>query len=62
MSTALSTPYFSVFFLEIIEPPHEKKDQPGHSPSLISCFAVRMNLAPTERTAKTLIRLGGRPG
>ena len=39
-----------------------------HPPSLIRVFAVRMKKAwvldylPTERTAKTLIRLGGCPG
>ena len=43
--------------------PSEDSDQPGHSPSLIRVFAVRMKkawvLSPIERTAKTLIRLGG---
>ena len=59
----------------IIEPPHDKtnemacapnenSDQPGHPPSLIRVFAVRMKKPwlPIERTAKTLIRLGGCPG
>ena len=41
---------------------------PGHPPSLIRVFAVRMKnlwvfeLVPKKRTAKTLIRLGGCPG
>ena len=40
---------------------------PGHPPSLIRIFAVRLKkpggpLLPTERTAKTLIRLGRCPG
>ena len=39
----------------------EDSDQHGHPPSLIIVFAVRMKL-PTERTAMTLIRLGGCPG
>ena len=37
-------------------------DQPGHPPSLIRVFAVRMKKLPIERLAKTLIRLGGCPG
>ena len=64
--------------LIIIEPSHDKtnkmtfapsedSDQPGHSPSLIRVFAVRIKetLGPQlhfERTAKTLIRLGGCTG
>ena len=39
--------------------PSEDSDQPGHLPSLIRVFAVRMKKA---WTAKTLIRLGGCPG
>ena len=42
--------------------PSEDSDQPGHLPSLIRVFAVRMKKLHTERTAKTLIRLGGCPG
>ena len=45
--------------------PSEDSDQPGHPPSLIRVFAVRMKKAwvlPPERTAKTVIRLGGCPG
>ena len=47
--------------------PSEDSDQPGHQPSLIRIFAVRMKKAwvlsyPNELTAKTLIRLGGCPG
>ena len=41
--------------------PSENSDQPGHPPSLIRVFAGRMKKAlalSTERTAKTLIRLG----
>ena len=41
--------------------PSEDTDQPGHPPSLIRVFAVRL-LAFFMRTAKTLIRLGGCPG
>ena len=42
--------------------PSEDSDQPGRPPSLIRHFAVRMKKAwgpklPTDRTAKTLIRL-----
>ena len=37
--------------------PSEDSDQPGHLPSLIRVFPVRI-----ERTVKTLIRLGGCPG
>ena len=39
--------------------PSEDSDQPGHPPSLIRIFAVRMKAWALERTAKTLIRLGG---
>ena len=45
--------------------PSEDSNQPGHLPSLIRVFAVRMKkvcLVPIKRTAKTLIRLGGCPG
>ncbi|MEW8546449.1 MAG: hypothetical protein AB2693_23270 [Candidatus Thiodiazotropha sp.] len=46
-------------------PPSEDSDQPGHSPSLIRGFAVRMEVLRPSATflasAKTLIRLGGRP-
>ena len=48
--------------------PSKDSDQPGHPPSLIRVFAVGMKKAwvgpylPIERTAKTLIRLGGCPG
>ena len=47
--------------------PSEDSDQPGHSPSLIRVFAVRMKKPwvlsyPLSATAKTLIRLGGCPG
>ena len=47
--------------------PSEDSDQPGHPPSLIRAFTVRMKKPwvlslPTERTAKTLFRLGGYPG
>ena len=63
--------------LRINEPPHDKtnkmacapsedSDQPGHPPSLIRVFAVRMKkswvLSYPLSTAKTLIRLGGCPG
>ena len=55
--------YFHSSTKTFTEPPHDKtnkmacapsedSDQPGHPPSLI----------PTERTAKTRIRLGGCPG
>ena len=41
--------------------PSEDSDQPGHPPSLIRVFPVRLmgSLAFFMRTAKTLIRLGG---
>ena len=48
--------------------PSEDSDQPGHPLSLIRVFAVRTKkpwviiLARIERTAKTLLRLGGCPG
>ena len=47
--------------------PSEDSDQPGHLPSLIRIFAVHIEETlcpklPNERTAKTLIRLGGCPG
>ena len=46
--------------------PSEDSDQPGHPTSLISqrCppEAKLGPKLPTERTAKTLIRLGGCPG
>ena len=47
--------------------PSEDSDQPGQSPSLMRVFDVRMKKVwvltlPTERTAKTLTRLGGCPG
>ena len=50
--------------------PREDSDMPGHPSSLIRVFAVRMKKAwvlsypelSIERTAKTLIRLGGYPG
>ena len=44
--------------------PREDLDQPGHLPSLIRDFAVRMKKHPwlLKRTAKTLIRLGECPG
>ena len=46
--------------------PSEDSDQPGHPPSLIRIFAVRMKKAWVLAThwvqAKTLIRLGGCPG
>ena len=63
-----------------VRPAKTNSDQPGHPPSLISVFAVRMkkswalsyplsaqqrlwsDWADAERTAKTLIRLGGCPG
>ena len=47
--------------------PSEDSDPPGHPSSLIRVFAVRMkkvwvlSYLPIERTAKTLIRLGGCP-
>ena len=52
---------------KLICAPSEDSDQSGHLPSLIRVSAVRLkqNLGPklpTERTAKTLIRLGGCPG
>ena len=41
----------------------EDSDQPGHPPSLIRVFAVRMMKALTlSYPGKTLIRLGGCPG
>ena len=58
----------------IHEPPHDKtnkmtcapsedSDQPGHPPSLISPHEESLGPElPTERTAKTLFRLGGCPG
>ena len=46
--------------------PSEDSDQPGHPPSLISLRCPREECLgpwlPSERTAKTLIRLGGCPG
>ena len=47
--------------------PSEDSGQPGHPPSLIRVFAVRIEETlcpklPNERTAKTLIRLGECPG
>ena len=47
--------------------PSEDSDQPGHPPILIRVFAVRMKKAwilrlHIERTANTLIRLGGCTG
>ena len=49
--------------------PSEDSNQPGHPPSLIRVFAVRMKKAwvlsyplGAQRTAKTLTRLGGCPG
>ena len=47
--------------------PSEDSDHPGHPPSLIRVFAVRMKKAwvvsyPLSATAKILIRLGGCPG
>ena len=46
--------------------PSEDSDQPGHPPSLIRVFAVRMKkawvLSYPLSTAKTLIRLGRCPG
>ena len=43
--------------------PSEDSDQPGHPPSLIRVFAVRLRTrAFFMQTAKTLIRLGGCPG
>ena len=59
-----------------IEPPHDKtnkmicvssedSNQPGHPPSLIICCPHEESLGPwlsTERTAKTLTRLGSCPG
>ena len=45
--------------------PSEDSDQPGHPPSLIRVFAVRSMDSRVQaffmRTAKTLIKLGGRP-
>ena len=46
--------------------PSEDSDQPGHPPSLIRVFAVRLKhhwvlSYPIKRTAKTLIRLDGLP-
>ena len=45
--------------------PSEDSDQPGHPPSLISLRCPHEETLgaqlPTERTAKTLIRLGGCP-
>ena len=67
----------SQFPLKLNEPPHDKTnkmacvpsenlDQPVHLPSLISLRCPHEEsfgpLLPTERTAKTLIRLGGCPG
>ena len=61
----------------IIEPPRDKtnkmacapsedSDQPGHPPSLIRVFAVRMKkawvLSYSLSAQQTLIRLGGCPG
>ena len=48
--------------------PSEDSDQPGHPPSLISLRCPHeeslgpYTCIPTERTVKTLIRLGGCPG
>ena len=45
--------------------PSEDSDQPGHPPSLIRVFAVRMKKAwvlPIECTATTVIRVGGCQG
>ena len=43
--------------------PSEDLDQPGHPPSLISPREEALGpWVPTERTAKTLISLGGCPG
>ena len=46
--------------------PSEDSDQPGHPPSLISLRCPHEESSgpelPIERTAKTLIRLGGCPG
>ena len=56
------------------EPPHDgmcaqrrlRSAWPGHPPSLFRVFAFRLKKywasATLERTVKTLIRLGGRPG
>ena len=45
--------------------PNEDSDQPGHQPSLISLRCPHEESLdpelPVERTAKTLIRLGGCP-
>ena len=39
--------------------PSDDSDEPGHPPSLIRIFTVRMKKVPIERLEKTLIRLGG---
>ena len=70
--------YYYTAFIKTFEPPHyktntmacapsEDKDQLGYPPCLIRVFAVRMKKTwvisfPRERTAKTLIRLGGCAG
>ena len=74
---AIRNAFWSGFNMEI-EPRHDKpnkmicapsedSDQPGHPPSLISFRRCppEANLGPklpSERTAKSLIRLGGCPG
>ena len=42
--------------------PSEDSDQPAHPINLVRVFAVHMKKVWVERTAKTLIRLGGCPG
>ena len=41
--------------------PSDDSDEPGHSPSLIRVFAIRMKKLPIECLAMSLIRLGGCP-